>query len=235
MNTREKIEITRDGYNKTAKTWDQTRRVFWPELADETIKYFKKSSPEAVLDLGCGNGRLLPILQENNDKLEYFGADISQGLIDIAKERYLSQNFICYDGINLPYENNTFNVIVSIAVLHHLPKNFIDTWIQESKRVAKKDATFIFTSWDLMNTKKEEIKKYYWQNFLKNILHFKMPVFGEYVFGFVKEKQTRFVHAYTQKDLENIFIKNGFKILESKIVTSPKSDDRNILIVCKNI
>ena len=49
---------------------------------------------------------------------ENYGCDFSQGLVDICKSQGL--NVIYGDVLDIPYEDETFDYTICIAVIHHL-------------------------------------------------------------------------------------------------------------------
>ena len=61
---------------------------------------------EKILDLGCGNGRWYKIFKEK--KVDYFGLDNSEKLIEIAKENFPEAKFFVGDALNLPFPDNFF-------------------------------------------------------------------------------------------------------------------------------
>ncbi len=75
---------TRNDYNLIAEDFSTTRYLIWPEIKFLFDKYFFPG--EKVLDLGCGNGRYFECLKKK--KVNYFGLDNSEKLIEIAKARY---------------------------------------------------------------------------------------------------------------------------------------------------
>lgn len=80
----------------------------------------------SLLDLGTGSGYLaFPIAQKNPD-CRVFGLDIVTSTLDRNRERaenlgLTNLNFISYDGLALPFENNRFDTIVTRYALHHFP------------------------------------------------------------------------------------------------------------------
>ena len=62
---------------------------------------------------GCGNGKYLGI----NNQIYKVGCDCCVQLVDIARNRK-HEVMVC-DNIRLPYRDNCFDAVVSIAVIHH--------------------------------------------------------------------------------------------------------------------
>ena len=82
------LEETKKNYNLTAESYTRTR-AFIPEDIKSLAEYVKEK--EKVLDSGCASGRLFGVLKNKN--IDYFGVDISERLIDIAKKTYPEANF----------------------------------------------------------------------------------------------------------------------------------------------
>ncbi|HEY2408465.1 MAG TPA: class I SAM-dependent methyltransferase [Polyangiaceae bacterium] len=74
-----------------------------------------------VLDFGCGVGRLA--CWSLFDRLQYFGVDRSQKMIDGAK-RHTGERparlFAHYDGDRLPFDDGTFDCVIAIWVIQHI-------------------------------------------------------------------------------------------------------------------
>ena len=97
-----------------------------------------------MLDVGCGTGVLAQRLKKEG--FEVTGMDPSQKMLDIAKERF-GGHLIKGSSDSLPFENETFDCAVSIAVFHHIAdeKKVFKT-ISEMVRVVKKGGVIII--WD---------------------------------------------------------------------------------------
>jgi len=218
---------TEAGYDQMSDKFSGTRNFFWRDL--EFIKGHI-SEGDNVLDFGCGNGRLLEILRDK--KIEYHGVDVSQKLVDMAKEKYpeRSHNFSKISGqSSLPFPDNFFNAVVSIAVFHHFPdQKFRLEMAKELYRVTKPGGEIIITVWNLWQPK---YRKYIWKNIYKKIL-------GQSDFDFLDcaipfknnagETFHRFHHAYTQKKLAKLFSEAGFSVEEVRVV-----NNKNIVLVAK--
>ncbi|OGM04081.1 hypothetical protein A2715_04915 [Candidatus Woesebacteria bacterium RIFCSPHIGHO2_01_FULL_39_32] len=85
---------------------------------------------EYVLDVGCGTGIVGYELQKNI-KIKVHGCDIDKYLIVPIPFTKMNQ----VD--KLPFENNTFNMVMFSDVLHHVEYENQEKLIMESLRVAK--------------------------------------------------------------------------------------------------
>lgn len=69
-----------------------------------------------VLEVGCGNGKNLKYLDWVNNKT---GCDASEELVDITLNNVPNVKAIRCCNLNLPFKNETYDVVLSIAVIHH--------------------------------------------------------------------------------------------------------------------
>ncbi len=101
---------------------------------------------QRVLDLGCGNGRLFNVLKNKN--IKYIGVDNSEGLLMEAHNQFPEdrEKFVKADALNLPFRENEFDVILSIAVLQHIPsKQYRIKFLQECLRTLDKNGKLMLT------------------------------------------------------------------------------------------
>ncbi|HAR99540.1 MAG: Methyltransferase type 11 [Candidatus Moranbacteria bacterium GW2011_GWC2_37_73] len=88
------LNETEVGYDLISKKFSETRKHFWRGL--EFIKDYTRKN-DNVLDYGCGNGRLLELL--DFEDIRYWGLDVSEKLIELAKEKYQKQS-VCHSGLD---------------------------------------------------------------------------------------------------------------------------------------
>ena len=79
----------------------------------ELVRSFAASG--RVLDVGCGTGTLLDAMPDGYEK---FGVDVSAQMLERARERGLQVQVASAD--ELPFEDGSFDVVMTFAVLHHL-------------------------------------------------------------------------------------------------------------------
>ena len=91
-----------------------------------------------VLEIGCGIGRWAKYLMEKEPTIQYTGIDVSPKMVDIAKKRVPSANFLNISGDNLIFQDESFDLVFSITVLHHIPYEKQLKAIREICRVTKR-------------------------------------------------------------------------------------------------
>jgi tRNA (uracil-5-)-methyltransferase TRM9 len=219
------LEKTKENYNLIAKEFSATRKEIWEELK---FLFEDLKEGEKVLDLGCGNGRWYKVFKEK--KVDYFGVDNSEKLIEIAKENFPDAKFFVGDALNLPFSDNFFDKIYSIALLHHIPsEDFRIKVLKEVKRVLRPGGILILTCWRVHRLR--EILAFLKYTFLKIIGKSKLDFRDTFVpWG---KKTLRYYHFFTQKELENLVKKVGFEILESGVVKNKRENRQNYYIICK--
>ena len=127
-------------YDLHAPAFSRTRFRIWPHVAK-----FLDSLPPAsrVLDIGCGNGKNMTYGQEHG--LQMMGLEQSPSLCDICLVKGL--DVIEGDARTIPFEDNTFDAIIMIAVIHHLdPAEHIKV-LGEINRVLKPQGRALITNW----------------------------------------------------------------------------------------
>jgi len=200
------LRKTKKDYNLIAQDFSITREKEWKEL--EFLKDLVKEG-EKILDIGCGNGRLLKFFHKN---IRYFGVDFSENLIEIAKGKYPQANFLVANVLNLPFKDNFFDKVFSIATLHHIPsEKFRLLALKEIKRVLKDGGELILTVWNLRG----QIK--YMPLILKNNL---LKIFSKTKLDFFDimvpwfQKTNRYYHCFSRGEIKNLVDRAGFQIKE---------------------
>lgn len=219
------LKQTQQVYNAIAYDFSNTRSQMWQDLLP-LLDYSRKG--DKVLDLGCGNGRLFGALKEK--QVDYIGCDNSSELLKIAQDKYPEAKFYLTDGLSLPFQNETFDIIYCIAVLHHIPSRKLrDQFLQEAKRVLKPHGLFVATVWKL--NQKKSLKLILKFSLLKIIGENKMD-FGDVLVPW-RNQATRFVHNFTKRGLKKLLNQAGFQIEKSGILLRPERKNANIFVVAK--
>ena len=219
------LEKTRRDYNLIAEDFSRTRGQMWEEL-----KFLGEyvNDGEKILDLGCGNGRLYELLKRK--LIDYYGVDNSERMIEIAKGRYPQISFQVADALNLPFPENFFDKIISIAILFHIPsEEFRLQFLRESLRVLKPGGKLILVVWNLNSWKRLLLFLKY---LILKLLRKTELDLGDTYIPWGKEI-LRYVHFFTKNELKKLNEKSGFKVKEIKILKRPKSKESNILLIAE--
>ena len=84
---------------------------------------YKDFKGKKVLDVGSGNGYVLS--RYATEGAQVFGVDITETGIDLCNKRFghmgLTGDFRVADAQRLPFDDNTFDCVCSMGVLHHVP------------------------------------------------------------------------------------------------------------------
>ena len=98
-----------------------------------------------ILDLGTGTGYFAFAIAQKHSQIEIVGLDIVEKtlLMNQRKAEIMGLHhlkFKNYDGVKLPFADETFDLIITRYALHHFP--VIEDTFQEIKRVLKSNAKF---------------------------------------------------------------------------------------------
>jgi SAM-dependent methyltransferase len=102
-----------------------------------------------VLDVGCGHGLIHPYLSGTSYRLT--GIDVAEDAIEIAHQRNPHVDYDVYDGSRLPYADETFDVLFTICVMHHVAVDQRDTFVSEARRVLRPGGTFVVFEHNKLN------------------------------------------------------------------------------------
>lgn len=106
----------------------------------------KNKNPDVVLDLGCGGGWLSRILSPKGYNV--IGLDSSKKLINNATRADPISKFLVGNALRLPFKEDTFQLIIGVAVLHHLK---ITDALDECNRVLKRGGFILFMEPNSLN------------------------------------------------------------------------------------
>ena len=103
-----------------------------------------------ILDVGCGTGKMLRTVQGDYEK---YGLDISERLIEQAKQQDPNSRYEVGNSNNLPYDSGSFDLVMCHSMLHHLEDP--SKTIEEIIRVAKPEGAIFIR--DLIRPANEDV------------------------------------------------------------------------------
>ena len=131
----------------------------WLPVAKEMAKFYGVESGGKVLDVGAGKGYLLYEFTQAVPGVEVAGLDISEYGIENSKEEI--KPFLKFgNATKLPFEDNSFDFVVSITTLHNLRIFDLRAAVQEIERVGKDQKYILVESY---RNESEKANLLYWQ------------------------------------------------------------------------
>lgn len=132
------------GYSEEEQTrLDGQSSYFEKSLVLDGLHY---SKGERILDIGCGTGSNLSILQKAFPNCFFNGVDISKDQIQVARKRFPKFNFEIAPAQKLPWEENTFDHIFIMWLLEHVSDPL--KVLSEAFRVCRPGGTITLTETD---------------------------------------------------------------------------------------
>jgi len=131
----------------------------WKPIAEKMIKHYKLKSNSKILDVGCGKGFLLYEFKKLLPGCEVKGLDVSSYAINNAKEE-VKKNLVLGNANKLPFEDNYFDLIISLNTLHNLYCYDLKKALSEIERVGKLNKYICVESY---RNEHERINLLYWQ------------------------------------------------------------------------
>lgn len=95
-----------------------------------------------ILDFGCGDGASLSEFKELFPGCQLFGTDVSELSIEIAADMHPDALVTPYDGEKLPYDENSFDIVFTSMVFHHIEFALHSRLMAEISRVLKPGGRF---------------------------------------------------------------------------------------------
>jgi SAM-dependent methyltransferase len=146
-------------WKRLDSSWEKGRQRLWREHSD-TInglllsRWYHAKQKDFVLktdlfDEMCGKGSFSLFSSRTN---QFLGIDISHATIRAARSNHADLTGIAADVRRLPFDDNTFDLIISNSTLDHFEKHeAISESLIEIFRVLRQDGELILTMDNLMN------------------------------------------------------------------------------------
>jgi ubiquinone/menaquinone biosynthesis C-methylase UbiE len=131
----------------------------WKSVAKRMIDHYQLPEDARILDVGCGKGFLLYEFSQLLPNAELVGIDVSEYAIEHSKPEIKDQLQIG-DARELPFGDDSFDLVFSITTLHNLYLDGLFQALQEVERVGK-NAKYI--TMDAYRTEQEKANLMYWQ------------------------------------------------------------------------
>jgi SAM-dependent methyltransferase len=206
------LKLVEDSYNSIATDFDLTRKKeLWPKIKEYAAKV---DDGNRVLDLACGNGRLLQAFKDK--KISYLGIDNSIGLVNIARRNYPGFEFVKGNVLyllDLLDKEKKYDYVFCLAALQHIPgKKLRLEALKNMGDILAENGEVIVSNWNLWQS--QHRKKIFLFIFYK-IIGFNSLDFKDILFPWKRNNgqriSYRYYHAFTKRELIKLAEKAGFK------------------------
>lgn len=196
MNSEQYKALSVKEFTKAAEIYDSGHAGIYEMCKDDypmILEELKKIDFDTLLDVGCGTGPMIELLCEEYPERHYTGLDLTPAMIEKAKEKNLANTeFIDGDSENMPFEDESFDVIICANSFHHYPEP--EKFFSEVHRVLKPGGSLVL----------RDYTSYPWLIWLMN--HIEMPLAHLVGHGDVR--------AYTKKQIDSMLKKAGMTPLK---------------------
>ena len=104
----------------------------YPQMLEE----LQREPFEDVLDVGCGTGAVLELLNGEYPNKRLVGLDLTPGMIDVARAKQLDNvRFVVGDAEALPFGSQSFDAVLCSNSFHHYPHP--EKFFSEAARVLR--------------------------------------------------------------------------------------------------
>ena len=93
----------------------------------------------SVLDVGCGTGTILNCIGKEKN-IKGYGLDVSENMIQVAKEKNTQYEFVTGDSAKLPYKDESMDVVMACMAYHHF----------SNQDEFRKEALRVLNPWDIL-------------------------------------------------------------------------------------
>ena len=139
---------------------------FWKPVVPTFIEHWNLTKNNSILDVGCAKGFMLHDFNELLPGIELAGIDISEYAISNSIES-MKDKLKVADAKNLPFDDNSFDYVISINTVHNLDYDDCKIAIQEIERVSRIGS---FITVDAYRDEFEKDRMYAWNLTAKTIM-----------------------------------------------------------------
>jgi len=148
--------------------WDGDRRFGyggyhydgrWRKVADAMRDRYGLRAGDRVLDVGCGKAFLLYDLTQSVPGIEVAGIDVSAYAVEHARGEVRPFLQVA-DATALPFADRSFDLVISINVLHNLRCFDLERALREIERVGRRDKYVCVESF---RNEEERVNLMFWQ------------------------------------------------------------------------
>jgi ubiquinone/menaquinone biosynthesis C-methylase UbiE len=140
---------------------------FWQPVIPTFQDYWGLNADSSVLDVGCAKGFMLHDFAEMIPGISVKGIDISTYAIENAIDD-MRPNVQVACATQLPFPDNSFDVVISITTVHNLDRVDLIQSLKEIERVSRRGS---FITVDAYRNEAEKVRMNAWNLTAQTVLH----------------------------------------------------------------
>lgn len=140
---------------------------FWQPVVPTLQRHFGLDGASSVLDVGCAKGFMMHDLAELIPGITVKGIDVSAYAVENAIED-MRPHVQVANATDLPFDDDSFDVVISINTIHNLGRNDCARALREIERVSKGGA---FITVDAYRNAEERERMLAWNLTARTIMH----------------------------------------------------------------
>ncbi len=224
------LAINRHFYETFGPSFSGTRFGAQPGW-ERIIHYFPAQG--AVLDLGCGNGRLALFLERHLSpaaNLRYVGLEGSATLLAIARKKTAVLEHVRSECLQVDLSTDVwqrasgfFDVVTAMAVLHHIPGFAARARIMRAASAClRPGGVLILSNWRFAHNQRMQRKMLPWS--AAGLSAHEVEA-GDYLLDWKKDgRGMRYVHQLNQAEIEALAADAGLKVVEQFVADGREGD-----------
>lgn len=139
---------------------------FWSPVCPDFIDHFDIKGGASILDVGCAKGFMLVDFLKADPSLTVRGIDVSEYAVAEGHED-VKQYLDVGNALNLPYNDNSYDFVISINTIHNLDRGGCERALKEIERVSRQGS---FITVDAYKSPEEKERMFAWNLTAKTIL-----------------------------------------------------------------
>ena len=140
---------------------------YWSKVVKDFSEYYNLDDGSKILDIGCGKGFIIYDFLKYNSKYVVKGIDISNYAIENSMPE-IKEKLEVGDAKKLNFEDNSFDLVISINTIHNLEKEECAKSLREIERVSRKHKFIVV---DAYKNDEEKKRMFAWNLTGKTIMH----------------------------------------------------------------
>jgi SAM-dependent methyltransferase len=140
---------------------------FWQPVIPTFQNFYQLTNQSKVLDVGCAKGFMLHDFLEIIPGIKVRGIDISEYAIENCMQD-IRTNVQVGNATNLPFPDDSFDLVISITTVHNLNHDDCIKSLQEIERVSRGSS---FITVDAYHNEEEKRRMSDWNLTAKTVLH----------------------------------------------------------------